>query len=306
MATHAYNLKNFKQILSWYATLLKNRMLAQEDGLDEQSPFTPASWTVVVTSTDDFGYTTTYTYVVENPGATYGQSLLDAFKSTANSIEHALSTLFINHDDDKVMWHEDLNFNLINAYASASQSYQWYDQTTEEFVDMPEFWFTRGCWYDMLPMCTKGRYLLVWQDTIEGKVRNLISQCRRRFQKHTYTYTYTTESSDGTSSTSTYTEVYSKSGNSRGFILDFWDDNLAWLKNNLDPLLSPIWKMGWETSYPEQNSKSADLVYITQLMSDISKSTSATGGSSSITTSNSLSSNCGTYDAKAAKLTLGC
>ena len=313
MAKQAYNLENFKQILSWYATLVKNRMLNDEDGLGSNTPFSPISWTI--TETDPETGTTT-TRIIENPGAVYGQSILDAFHSTADSIQHALSTLFTNYDDkNKSMWQQDLNFNLINAYAAASQSLQWYDKDTEEFVEMPEYWFTRGCWYDMLPMCTRGKYLLEWRSNVETTVRNAISLYRGNgnknvvgYKKHVYVSTYTIETSDGSTQTETTYEYYSSSENSMGFILDFWDANLSGLKTAIDPYLEPIWKLGYKTSYPEQNSKTAKLEYVTQLASDISSSnTSASAAASAkITTAKSLSTACGKYDAKAAKMTLSC
>ena len=310
MASQAYKLKNFNQILSWYATIVKNRMLADEAGLGANSPFNPPSWTIV--TTDELTGMTT-TQVIMNPGGTYGQSILDAFKNTANSILHSLKTLFINYDDDKQLWHEDMNFNLLNSYAAASQSFQKYNQDTEEFEDRPEYWFTRGCWYDMLPMCTKGEYLYAWRNNVENGVVAAITKCREAFRKHVYTYTTTTYTSvsDGGAdpwTTHTYTETYSDEGNSRGFITDFWGDHLASLKSTVDSLLEPIWKLGRKTSYPEQNAASADLVYVTQLKSDIASQDTgaAKASSSSITTAKSLSKACGKYDAKAAKMTLKC
>lgn len=314
MAKQAYELKNFKQILSWYAMLVKNRMLADEDGLGSNSPFSPQNWTV----TETVGIepdTRTITRIIDNPGASYGQSILDAFQSTADSIHHSLATLFINHDDDKTMWQEDLNFNLINAYAAASQSLQRYDKDTEEFEEMPEFWFTRGCWYDMLPMCTKGKYLLEWRSNVETKVRNAISLYRGEgnrsvvgYKRNVFVHTYTSTDSDGTSTTETTYEYYSPSGNSMDFILDFWRKNLAGLKAAIDPYLEPIFHIGHKTDYPEQNSKTANIEYVTQLASDIafSNTSASAAAGASITTAKSLSAECGKYDAKAAKMTLSC
>ena len=310
MATESYARENFSQILSWYSALLKNKMLGADEanGLTTASPFWPDYWEVVT-----YHLYTKITRKVYNPGWKYGNSLLDAMETTSNNILIALSTLFTNYDDDEAMRQENLNFHLINAYAAASQSYKWYDKTTEEFVERPEFWFTRGCWYDMLPMCTKGKYLLVYQKAV-NKVCEYIMTCRKKFLKHTYTYYVTDTDSDGGSSTTTvHTEHYSpiKGGNSRSFIETFWrtteqnTDMLSWLETKSDPLLKPIFDMGIETKLPEQTSKTADLVYITQLVSDISESTSSIG-TSKITSAKSLSDSCGTYDANAAGVTLSC
>ena len=295
----AFNFQNFSQILSWWSALLKKKMLEEDKSLVLQasSPFSPDSWTW--TTVDELtGEVQVHT--TQNPGATYGNSVLKAFKTTSANIKHALKTLFINYDDEEIMWQDDLNFNLINSYASASQSFQKYNPDTEEFLDMPEFWFTRGCWYDMLPMCTKGKYLMVWDANVQSKAAFAIEACRKAYQKYVYTYTVTTESDGGMTTSYTCTEEYSPTGNTMGFTCSFWTEYLPTLKAEMDKQLEPIWKVGQETNYPEQNASSADLAYVTQLASDITGT-----GSTSITTSKKLSSKCGTFSSKSAGLSLG-
>lgn len=301
----SYVLRNFSEILSWYAARFKSRLFDSDEsaGLTNGTPFTPERWPHETVNPKTYLTEITYTY---NPGWVYADSILNAFQTTAEQIKHSLQTLFINHDDDERMWHKDLNFSLLNAYATASQTYKWYDKSTEEFIEKPEFWFTRGCWYDMLPMCTKGKYLLAFRGSI-NKVLDYVAQCRRKFYSHRYTYTSYETDTDGnyTSPTST-TLTYPGSADKESFVCDFWNGGqLSWLEKKVEPLLKPIWDMGIKTKLPMQNSKSADLVYITQLVSDISASTSAVG-TSKITTSKSLSQACGTYDAKKAKVTLSC
>ena len=307
-ALQTYKLKNFNEILSYYSTVLKNAMLEADagHGLEEDTPFLPDSWTY--TSTDEWGRTETI--VVPNSGYVYGQSILDAFKSTAASIRKSLMTLFINYDDDKAMWQEDLNYNLINAYAAASQSLQWYNKTTEEFEEMPEFWFTRGCWYDMLPMCTKGDYIKKYQINVQHAIDS-IRKCRKAYQ--TYEYVEYTTDEFGNSYSYTVSRKgsglrtrqigYSSIGNSRFFIQHFWSDYLPTLKSEIDAQLEPIWKFGRATNYPEQNASTSDLEYITQLASSIGADSSS-NAKTSITTAKKLSSSCGTYNAKTAKMTL--
>lgn len=298
-----YRLKNFNELLSYYSTVVKNAMLEADKGrgIEEDSPFLPESWTV--TTTDEWGRTETT--IVPNPGHAYGQSVLNAFKSTAESIRNSLMTLFTNYDDEKIMWQEDLNFNLINAYASASQSLQWYNKDTEEFEDRPEYWFTRGCWYDMLPMCTKGDYIRKWQPKVLEAIQ-AIRKCRKAYQSFEYVE-YVTDSDTGWSGSYVVNRKsrmrqtsYTSYGNSRLFILRFWGEYLPTLKSEVDYLLEPIWKFGRATNYPEQNAKTADLEYITQLASDIH----GTNTKSSIATAKRLSAKCGTYDANSAKLKL--
>ena len=306
-ALQTYKFKNFNEILGYYATVLKNSMLESDSGhgLEADTPFLPKSWTV--TTTDEWGRSETT--IIPNSGYVYGQSILDAFKSTANSIKHSLMTLFINHDDDKVMWQEDLNYNLINAYASASQSLQWYNKDTEEFEEKPEYWFTRGCWYDMLPMCTKGAYIRKYQANVQNAIE-AVRKCRKAYQNYEYveystdeygySYSYTVSRRN---TVRTRHIGYSSVSNSRFFVQHFWSDYLPKLKSEIDAQLEPIWKFGRATNYPEQNASTADLEYITQLASSIGAN-STSSAKTTITTAKKLSTNCGTYDAKAAKMTL--
>lgn len=300
-----YSLENFYQILSWYSTIVFNRFYNDEDGLGGNSPFKPESWKVPIPSSSSdsdsgSGKTSVKYRTVANEGSTYAKSILKAFQTTGDNILFSLKTLFINNDDDKAMRTEDLNFNLISAYAAASQSFQKYNATTEEFMDMPEFWFTRGCWYDMLPMCTRGEYLLKYRGNVQNTVRNAISKCRRAYKKHSYMRVITESSSDGSSSSTRIEwEYYQESGNTYEFISDFWSSHLSSLKSVVDNALEPIWKIGRKTNYPMQNSSTADLEYVTQLMSDIS----STKGSS-ISTAKQLSEKCGKYSAKKANVTL--
>lgn len=314
-ASQTYKPKNFQNLLSYYATLVKNAMLEAISGLSAESPFTPEKWPV--TTTDEWGRTET-TYVA-NTGYAYGQSILDAFHSTSTSIRDSLMTLFINYDDDKNLWQEDFNFNIINAYASASQSLQRYNEATEEFDDMPEYWFTRGCWYEMLPMCTKGDYIRAWHSNVLQAVE-AIKTCRHNFENYEVFIPYSDDDGYGYGSGGYYVSSrsysyssskyarggrqakYSLYGNSMFFVQSFWQEYLSGLKSTVDGLLEPIWKFGRATNYPEQNASTAKLKYVTYLASDLQMA--YTNGKTSISTAKSLSDKCGTYDAKAAKLKL--
>ena len=322
-STQTYKHRNFSDLLSYYAMLMKNAMLETTRGLGEYSPFLPKEW--VSTTYDEFGYS--QTIVTPNPGYAFGQSILNSFQSTRNAIRDSLMTLFINYDDEEIMWQKDLNFNLINSYASASQSLQWYNKDTEEFVDMPEYWFTRGCWYEMLPMCTKGDYIKAWHANVIDAVE-AVKTCRRDFQKFElilpdpydeygtysttsqgYSYYRNTSSYRNRSNSFSYGSMrtdYSTSATTQAFIAGFWnsmvgnENRLSALKNRVEGLLSPIWRFGKPTTIPEQNASTAKLKYVTYLASDIQMSYSL--GKTSISTASQLSSKCGTYDPKAANL----
>jgi len=311
----AYTLKNFRQILSYYSTLFKNAMYSLDT--HSRTPFTPKSWTFY--RYDNQGNRTKH--VVNNSGYLYGESILKAFKDTSNSIKFSLSTLFINNDDEEIMRKEDLNFNLLNAYASASQSFQKYNESTEEFVDRPEYWFTRGTWYDMLPMCTKGRYILAYHSKIMASI-TAVEKCRSAFMN--YSYTYTTSSGRRAvrrikvkSLSYNVGDYYDSEGSSysspTNYTIAFWNSYLPTLKSEVDRLLLPIWDFGQSTDYPEQNSSTADLIYITQRTSDIASLDKAASIaskiynneiSSSISTAKSISSNCGKYSAKSSGLSI--
>lgn len=320
-AAQTYRHRNFSDLLSYYSMLIKNAMLETSKALGEHTPFLPKEW--ISTSTDEWGHTETI--ITPNEGYSFGQSILDSFLTTRNEIRDGLMTLFINYDDDKIMWQEDLNFNLINAYASASQSLQWYNKDTEEFEDMPEYWFTRGCWYEMLPMCTKGDYIKAWHANVLEAVE-AIKTCRRDFLKFelilpdpydeygSYSsssrgYSYYTSRSARTYRSTSYGSMrsgYSSSATAPAFIQGFWssmigkDNRLSALKSRVEDLLSPIWKFGRSTTIPEQNASTAKLKYVTYLASDLEMNYSI--GKTSITTAAQLSNKCGTYDPKAAKM----
>lgn len=309
----AYNLPNFKSILSYYSTLVKNAIFESVEGLHAETPFMPKSWTY--TTTDDITGQTTEV-VIGNPGYNYAMELLGLFKTTSDNIRDALLTLFINYDDPKEMQQEDFNFNIINAYASASQSLQWYNKDTEEFESMPEYWFTRGCWYDMLPMCTKGDYIRAKHSNVLQAV-NAIKKCRRYYE---YEFTYQEPATDYTDNFGysyqlnrryTYSQwnsqynryaTYSQYSNSRFFVLAFWNQYLQTLSDEVKSCLNPIWKFGQYSGKREQTASTAKLTYITQLASD--SEISIQQSNTAVKTARQISSTSGTYDAKKAKISI--
>ena len=298
-----FKYKNFKQILSYYAKLTKQAMMEPIDGLGANTPFMPPFWKVPEYDTTVDGQTVLIGYTTyENSGYVYGKAILDAYKKTSDSILEALRTLFINYDDPKEIWQEDFNFNLLNAYASASQSLQWYNEETEEFEDMPEYWFTRGCWYEMLPMCTKGDYIKTWHSNVLSAIR-AIKKCRQYYQTKFVYYIYEPSYDDYYySSYYSRREYYSDYGNSMGYIRSFWANYLSVLQDEINPLLNPIWKLGRETNLKEQTAETAKLTYVTQLASDLD--IAFTAGNTIASTAKTLSTSCGTYSAKAAGLSL--
>lgn len=328
-ANQTFKFNNFQEILSYYATLLKNAMLEEASDnpfkLEKSesssssgefiTPFLPKEW--IEYELDEITGNQ-IKKIIPNQGYTYGQSILTAFEDTSNQIRDSLMTLFINYDDKKELWQEDLNFNLLNAYASASQSLQWYNKDTEEFEDMPEYWFTRGCWYEMLPMCTKGEYIKAYHVNVMNAVK-AIKKCRDYFENefeyfvmepttdygsyYSYDGGYTSYSSTVQRRVKGARQAsYSTYGNSKLFIRAFWQYYLKTLKDEVEKLLKPIWKFGEPTNYPEQTASTAKLTYVTQMVTDVD--TVYITGNTCISTAKALSSQCGTYDAKAAKLKL--
>ena len=319
----AYKLTNFKKILSYYSALVENAMFEEVEGLHAETPFRPESWTYYVSVDNADGTTTTEEVVVANPGYNYAMELLKMFKTTSSNILDALMTLFINNDDPKEMRQEEFNFNILNAYASASQSLQWYNKDTEEFETMPEYWFTRGCWYDMLPMCTKGDYIKAKYPNVLNAIK-AIKRCRHYYEyeykypvplyydDYGYSYSdyggYSYRSSNGRYRYYSYRSPYaynyigySQFSNSREFTLSFWDTYLQTLSSEVSNYLNPIWKFGKPSGLKEQTASTAKLTYVTQLASDFGKmfqrnNTAVKTAKQLLTTTS--------YDAKKAKVSI--
>lgn len=54
---------------------------------------------------------------------------------------------------------EDVNYNLINAYADGTKSFEDYNSSTEEFFKRAEYWNIRGHLYELLPNANDGTFL---------------------------------------------------------------------------------------------------------------------------------------------------
>lgn len=309
----AYDLSNFKKILSYYSALVKNAFFEEIGGLHAETPFMPESWTYYVYDKDidgnNIGNPTKV--VVANPGYNYAMEVLGLFTKTSDSIRDSLMTLFINYDDPKEMQQEDFNFNILNAYASASQSLQWYNKDTEEFENMPEYWFTRGCWYDMLPMCTKGDYIRARHSNVLQAIE-AIKRCRSYYENG-FVYQVSSSSTDNfgytTYMTSRYRyndwyrySSYSQFTNSRFFVLAFWNEYLSRLTEEVKHHLDPIWRFGRHSGRPEQTASTAKLTYVTQLASDFGKTFQRSN--TAVKTAKKILTNTGTYSAKKAKVSV--
>lgn len=172
-----YHLKNFKEILDYYKVLLNNVLNGSNP-----NPYMPEKWEIK--SDDESGGVITYEY---NPGYNYLKGLINSVEATKNGIYKGLRTLFINYDEPEDYWQEDYNYNIINSYASGSRGMQYYNRTTEDFEDRPEYWWTRGNYYDMLPMCTEGKYLLAFKQNVE-KACEILESYKQLYSRFNCSY----------------------------------------------------------------------------------------------------------------------
>ena len=185
------------------------------------------------------------------------------------------------------------------------------------FEERPEYFWTRGNYYDMLPMCTAGRYLLAYKANVE-RACEILEDYKTLF----YNYQCTAISNAGETSDTilTYNMVnasyaittdtefsgrgnqYDQSAqmkNSIYFYTMFWNENLATLKNLIESRkgkdISSMLRIGQATQYPEQNNDS-NVVYVKKYYSTLWDDKLSTGtGGQKITATSKLSSNCGTY-----------
>lgn len=77
---------------------------------------------------------------------------------------YAIMSLFIQleaepHNGEYTERAEDVNYNLINAYADGTKSFEDYNSSTEEFFKRAEYWNVRGHLYELLPNANDGTFL---------------------------------------------------------------------------------------------------------------------------------------------------
>ena len=149
------------------------------------------SVTVSSTSSSE-GEETTSTYY--NPAYILISSLITELDETRKQIFASLDTLF--NDPDIEESPPDMNFQIINGYADGSQTFQKYDEKTEEFSDDASYFYVRGNLYDMLPKANKGIYV---NEYIEN-IRNIVNICNT-YESMYNDYPSPPISEDGTTTT---------------------------------------------------------------------------------------------------------
>lgn len=302
---------NFKDILNYYNSLF-TKVLNTSDVTDKENhganPYLPDKW-VVPTNNED----TTVQYIY-NPGYNYLKSIINTVEATKNGIHKGLRTLFINYDEPEDYWQEDLNYNLINSYAEASKTFEFYNKKTQEFEERPEYFWTRGNYYDMLPMCTAGKYLLAYKTSVENACI-IMEQYKKKFYEYSCNYnTITGETSGITMSYRMINSSYAISEGSEGvywnsnyssrisiyFYISFWNEYLSELKgkvlNTNGKSVGNMLKIGQETQYPEQNNDNNVIYtkkYYSTLWDDLSTGIEKT--SQTVVNTKILSNSCGTY-----------
>lgn len=301
-------LTNFIEILNYYKNLFNDvlNLSDKSNNLNHgANPYLPDKWEVQEYS----NYDDSINYIY-NPGYNYLKGLINLIEATKNGIYKGLRTLFINYDDPEDFWQEDLNYNIINAYAEGSKSFKYYNQKTQEFEERPEYFWTRGNYYDMLPMCTDGKYLLSYKSTIENACLIL-----EKYKNKFYTYRCSIISNDNevgdtlltydiANSTYAITASSESLSNSQTnymiyFYTSFWNEHLASLKDEIENSgnnsINSLLKIGQETQYPEQNNDT-EVTYITKYYSNLlADNNSVYNNTEKVTNTFKISNKCGEY-----------
>lgn len=125
----------------------------------------------MVESVTTTGETTSSTY--ENPAYKHIVSIVDEMEMTRKQIFSSLDMLFDDPDIEESP--PDTNFQIINGYADGSQSFEKYNESTEEFEEDASYFYVRGNLYDMLPKANEGAYI----NKFIERVRNVVEICNQ-------------------------------------------------------------------------------------------------------------------------------
>lgn len=310
--------RNFKDILNYYKFLFEEVLNTSDKSNKENhgaNPFLPDKWEIPSNNEDA---TVQYVY---NQGYNYLKELINTVEATKNGIHKGLRTLFINYDDPEEYWQEDMNYNLINAYAEASRSYEYYNKKTQNFEERPEYFWTRGNYYDMLPMCTAGKYLLPYKTAVENACA-IMESYKTLFYNYNCEYAMMNSETDGIVLSydmvnSTYaistgenfgygrsSRYNDQSSRNIYFYTSFWEKHLRPMINKVENTgsknIKDMLKIGMETEYPEQTNDSEVIYtkkyYGTSVWDKMSIGTNGTDASKmKITNTKKMSNNCGTY-----------
>ena len=81
---------------------------------------------------------------------------------------------------------EDVNHNLINAYADGTKSFEDFNPSTEEFFKRAEYWNIRGHLYELLPNVNDGTFIKRNEHLIDDLCSFLDNE-EQKYQSATYT-----------------------------------------------------------------------------------------------------------------------
>lgn len=168
-----------------------------------------------VTSTDpDTGETITVYSNEARPVLTGWQSKVTLTKQAIFSF---VDFLFNDYDIEGNKL-ENVNFNTINGYADGSKSFEYYDMESQEFSEMPEYFWTRGNLYDMLPRVEEGDYLGKYIASV-SEIVGICETWQKKYDAHPDP-TPSTDSDGNTSSTPKVEDFWS----TKDYLSSFTDE----------------------------------------------------------------------------------
>lgn len=118
---------------------------------------------------------------IPNPSYTLLSSLQTVLTNTQSAIYNAAHYLYEDpsmRDGNGALIRNDNNFSIINGYADGSKTFELYKSDDEVFLEQPDFFWTRGKFYGMLPAIYEGEYLRSYDGiNVAAKIQNIVAIC---------------------------------------------------------------------------------------------------------------------------------
>lgn len=118
---------------------------------------------------------------IPNPSYTLLSSLQTVLTNTQSAIYNAAHYLYEDpsmRDGNGALIRNDNNFSIINGYADGSKTFELYKSDDEVFLEQPDFFWTRGKFYGMLPAIYEGEYLRSYGGiNVAAKIQNIVAIC---------------------------------------------------------------------------------------------------------------------------------
>ena len=118
---------------------------------------------------------------IPNPSYTLLTSLQSILANTKSAIYNAAHYLYEDpsmRDGNGALIRNDNNFSIINGYADGSKTFELYKSDDEVFLEQPDFFWTRGKFYGMLPAIYEGEYLRSYGGiNVAAKIQNIVAIC---------------------------------------------------------------------------------------------------------------------------------